>query len=61
MDIRYLIVGAPFIIVFFYTLFWLQRWGAFDSSFEKYSKKLTAKNQLSSRDLIQENIFLTKN
>jgi len=23
MDIRFLIVGAPFLIAFFYTLFWL--------------------------------------
>jgi len=24
MDIRFLIVGAPFLIAFFYTLFWLK-------------------------------------
>jgi len=31
MDIRFLIVGAPFLITFFYTLFWLKKWGAFNS------------------------------
>ena len=31
MDVRFLIVGAPFLIAFFYTLFWLKRWGAFNS------------------------------
>jgi len=32
MDIRFLIVGAPFLIAFFYTLFWLKKWGAFNST-----------------------------
>ena len=61
MDIRYLIVGAPFIIVFFYTLFWLKRWGAFNSSSNNNPKKMTMKNEQSGGDLITENIFLTKN
>ena len=61
MDIRYLIVGAPFIIAFFYTLFWLKRWGAFNSSPNNNPKKITIKDQRSSEGLIQENIFLTKN
>ena len=61
MDIRFLIVGAPFIIAFFYTLFWLKRWGAFDSSFDNHPKKMTIKNEQSGGDLITENIFLTKN
>ena len=61
MDIRFLIVGAPFIIAFFYTLFWLKRWGAFDSSFDNHPKKMTMKNEQSGGDLITENIFLTKN
>ena len=61
MDIRYLIVGAPFIIAFFYTIFWLQRWGAFNSSFNNNQKKMTIKNERSSENLIIENIFLTKN
>ena len=61
MDIRYLIVGAPFIIAFFYTLFWLKRWGAFNSSSNNNPKKMNIKNEQSSGDLILENIFLTKN
>ena len=61
MDIRYLIVGAPFIIAFFYTLFWLKRWGAFNSSSKNNSKKMIIKDQGSSEGLILENIFLTKN
>ena len=61
MDIRFLIVGAPFIVSFFYTLFWLKRWGAFDSSIDNHPKKMTMKNERSGGDLITENIFLTKN
>ena len=61
MDIRYLIVGAPFIIAFFYTLFWLKRWGAFNLPSNNNPKKITIKDQRSSEGLIQENIFLTKN
>ena len=61
MDIRYLTVGAPFIIAFFYTLFWLKRWGAFNSPSNKNPKKMTKKNELSGEALILENIFLTKN
>ena len=60
MDIRYLIVGAPFMIAFFYTLFWLKRWGAFNSP-NTNQKKITTKNEPRSGDLILENIFLTKN
>ena len=51
MDIRFLIVGAPFIIAFFYTLFWLKRWGAFDSSIDNHPKKMTMKNEQSGGDL----------
>ena len=61
MDIRYLIVGSPFIIAFFYTLFWLKRWGAFNSSSKNNSKKMNIKDEGSSEGLILENIFLTKN
>ena len=61
MDLRYLIVGAPFIIAFFYTLFWLKRWGAFNSSSKNNSKKMIIKDEGSSEGLILENIFLTKN
>ena len=60
MDIRYLIVGAPFIITFFYTFFWLKRWGAFNLSSNNNPKKITIKDEQSIKGLILENIFLTK-
>ena len=59
MDIRYLVVGAPFIIAFFYTLYWLRKWGAFSSKI--MSKKMTQKNESRDQNYILENIFLTKN
>ena len=40
MDIRFLIVGAPFIFAFFYSLFWLRKWGAIKKSFDKHQKKI---------------------
>mgnify|MGYP001373550481 FL=1 len=61
MDIRYLIVGAPFIVAFFYTLFWLKKWGAFNSSIDDLPKKMITKNDSLQENLIIENIFLTKN
>ena len=60
MDIRFFIVGAPFVIAFFYTLFWLRKWGAFDST-NNMSKKMTQKNESIEQNYILENIFLTKN
>ena len=60
MDIRYLVVGAPFIIAFFYTLYWLRKWGAFNST-NNMSKKMTLKNKSIEQSYILENIFLTKN
>ena len=60
MDIRYLIVGSPFIIAFFYTLYWLRKWGAFNTS-NNMSKKMTQKNESIDQSYILENIFLTKN
>ena len=60
MDIRYLVVGAPFIIAFFYTLYWLRKWGAFKTT-NNMSKKMTLKNQSTEQSYILENIFLTKN
>ncbi len=60
MDIRFFIVGAPFVIAFFYTLFWLRKWGAFDST-NNMSKKMTLKNESIEKSFILENIFLTKN
>ena len=61
MDIRFLIVGAPFLIAFFYTLFWLNKWGAFNSIDDNLSKKMTPKNKSIEQSYILENIFLTKN
>ena len=61
MDIRFLIVASPFIITFFYTLFWLKRWGAFNSSNNNLQKKKILKNELIEQSYILENIFLTKN
>ena len=61
MDIRYLVVGAPFIIAFFYTLFWLRKWGAFNSMNNNLPKKMTQKNESIEQNYILENIFLTKN
>ena len=57
MDIRYLVVGAPFIIAFFYTLYWLRKWGAFSST-NNMSKKMTQKNESIDQNYILENIFL---
>ena len=60
MDFRFLIVGAPFLIAFFYTLFWLNKWGAFNAT-NNMSKKMTLKNKSMEQSYILENIFLTKN
>ncbi len=61
MDIRFLIVGAPFVIAFFYTLFWLRKWGAFNSPNDNLPKKMTLNNESIEQIYILENIFLTKN
>ena len=61
MDIRFLIVGAPFIIAFFYSLFWLKKWGAFNSPKNNLPKNMTLKNESIEKSYILENIFLTKN
>ena len=61
MDIRFLIVGAPFLIAFFYTLFWLKKWGAFNSPNNNLQKKMTPKNESIEHSYTLENIFLTKN
>ena len=61
MDIRFLIVGAPFVIAFFYTLFWLRKWGAFNPPNDNLPKKMTLKNGSTEQSYILENIFLTKN
>ena len=61
MDIRFLIVGAPFLIAFFYTLFWLIKWGAFNSTNNNLPKNISLKNESFEQTYILENIFLTKN
>ena len=61
MDVRFLIVGAPFLIAFFYTLFWLRKWGAFNSTNNNLLKNYSFKNESVEQTYILENIFLTKN
>ena len=61
MDIRFFIVGAPFVIAFFYTLFWLRKWGAFKLPGNNLPKKMNQKNESINQSYILENIFLTKN
>jgi len=61
MDFRFLIVGAPFLIAFFYTLFWLNKWGAFNSMNKNLPKNISLKNESIEKSYILENIFLTKN
>jgi len=61
MDIRFLIVGSPFLIAFFYTLFWLKKWGAFNYPNNNFPKKINLKNESIEQNYILENIFLTKN
>ena len=51
MDIRFLIVGAPFLITFFYTLFWLRKWGAFNSLNNNLPKKSSIKISIIGRRL----------
>ena len=60
MDIRFLIVGAPFMIAFFYTLFWLRKWGAFNLPNDNLQKKMALQNELKERIYSLENIFLQK-
>ena len=61
MDIRFLIVGAPFLVAVFYTLFWLKKWGAFNSPNNYLPKKIYLKNESIEQSYILENIFLPKN
>ena len=61
MDIRFLIVGAPFLIAFFYTLFWLKKWGAFNSTNNNLPKNIFLKNESIEQNYVLENIFLKKN
>ena len=61
MDVRFLIVGAPFLIAFFYTLFWLKKWGDFNSTNNNLPKNISLKNESIEKNYILQNIFLTKN
>jgi len=61
MDIRFFIVGSPFVIAFFYSLFWLIKWGAFNLPNENLPKQMNIKNESKNQKYILENIFLTKN
>ena len=61
MDFRFLIVGAPFLIAFFYSLFWLNKWGAFNSTNNNLPKNISLNNESIDQSYILENIFLTKN
>ena len=61
MDIRFFMVGTPFAIAFFYTLFWLRKWGAFNLYKDNLPKKMTIKNESINQNYILKNLFLTKN
>jgi len=61
MDIRFLIVGAPFLIAIFYTLFWLNKWRDFNYPNNNLPKNISIKNKSTEQNYILENIFLTKN
>ena len=58
MDIRFLIVVAPFLIAFFYTLFWLKKWGAFNSTNNNLPKNISLINESIEQSYILKNIFL---
>ena len=45
MDFRFLIVGAPFLIAFFYTLFLLKKWGAFNYTNNNLPKNISLQNK----------------
>ena len=61
MEIRFLIVGAPFLITFFYSLFWLKRWNAFNSPNNNFQKIMNRKDQSMERIYILGSIFSKKN
>ena len=61
MDFRFLIVGAPFLTAFLYNLFWLNKWGAFNSTNNNLPKNISLKNESLDQSYILENIFLKKN
>ena len=53
-------LSITIVIAFFYSLFWLRKWGAFKLPDDNLSKKMTLKNQSAEQSYILENIFLTK-
>ena len=61
MDTRFLIVGAPFLIAFFFTLFWLKKWGACNSTNNNLPKSISLKNESIEQNFILEDIFFKKN
>jgi len=52
MDIRFLIVGAPFIFAFFYSLFWLRKWGTIKKSLDENQKKINFQDDLFRKNYI---------
>jgi len=46
MDIRFLNVGAPFLIAFFNTLFWIIKCGAFNSTNNNLPKNISLNNSI---------------
>jgi len=61
MYIRFLFVVSTFLIAFFYTLFWLKKWCAFNSTNNNLPKNISLKNKSLDQSYILENIFLKKN
>ncbi len=60
MDFRFLIVGAPFLIAFFYTLFWLNKWGAFNSTNNNLPKNISLKNESTDKVIFGEYLLNKK-
>ena len=60
MDLKFLIVGAPFLIAFFYTSFWLKKWGAFNSTNNNLPKNISLKNESIEQIYILCNFYLGK-
>ena len=61
MDFRFLIVGAPFLIAFFYTSFWLKKWGAFNSTNNNLRKNIFLENESTEQNIFQRISFIAKN
>ena len=48
---------AVSLYAFFYTLFWLKKWGAFNSTNNNLPKNISLKNEFIEQSYILENIF----